>query len=120
MRNQVDMEVKLIYIKESMKKIIYLSLIIASAGLFSACTASQPSTTNTNNTNGVPAADQKSGDTTKTGTITTAAGKYFLTEAGQTPKEVESYQVNLSEYVGQTVTVTGQYSGDTLFIGSVN
>jgi hypothetical protein len=103
-----------------MKKTVSLFLIIGSAILFSACTAKQPTGEVKTNTTGVaPAADQKSGDTTKTGTITNAGGKYFLTEAGQTPKEIESYQVQLGDYVGQTVTVVGQYSGDTLFVGSV-
>lgn len=104
-----------------MKKIIPLSLILGSAVLFSACTAKQPATEGIkqNTTGAAPAADQKSGNTTKTGKITTASGKFFLTEAGQPPKEIESYQVQLGDYVGQTVTVTGQYSGDTLFVGSV-
>lgn len=106
-----------------MKKIFSLSLILFSAILFSACTAKESSINETGlktNTTGIdPAADQKSGDTAKTGTITTAGGKFFLTEVGQPPKEVESYQVQLGDYVGQTVTVIGQYSGDTLFIGSV-
>jgi starvation-inducible outer membrane lipoprotein len=102
-----------------MKKMVTFSLLLSSALLFSACTAQQPETTSGKNNAVAPAADQKSGDTTKTGTITTAGGKFFLTEAGQTPKEVESYQVDLSAYVGKTVTVTGQYSGDTLFIGSI-
>ena len=31
----------------------------------------------------------------------------------------KNIKANLSEYVGQTTTVTGQYSGDTLFVGSV-
>jgi len=104
-----------------MKKIFALSLIFLSAVLFSACTHNKAETeTRKTNTTGLsPAADKKSGDTTKTGTITSAGGKFFLTEAGQPPKEIESYQVQLGDYVGQTVTVVGQYSGDTLFIGMV-
>jgi PBP1b-binding outer membrane lipoprotein LpoB len=103
-----------------MKKIITLSLILGSAVLFSGCTAKQPATESVKtNTTGAPAADQKSGTTTKYGTITSAGGKFFLTEAGQTPKEIESYAVDLSEHVGKTLTVVGQYSGDTLFVGSV-
>ena len=105
-----------------MKNFLSLSLILFSAVLFSACTAKQPSTTEsvkTNTTGAVPAADQKSGTTTKYGTITGAGGKFLLTEAGQTPKEIESYAVDLSAHVGKTVTVTGQYSGDTLFVGSI-
>ena len=64
-------------------------------------------------------AEKKSGETRKTGTISTSQGKFFLAEPGQTPKEIESYQVTLADYVGQTVTVVGQYSGDTLFVGKI-
>lgn len=71
-------------------------------------------------TNGnAPAADQKSGDTTKTGVITQAGEAFFLTESGQQPLPIDSYAVDLSSYVGKTVTVTGQYSGNELFVGSV-
>jgi len=62
---------------------------------------------------------EKRGDTTKTGNITASGGRFFLTEAGSSPKEIESYALDLADYVGQTVTVTGQYSGDTLFVGSI-
>lgn len=66
-----------------------------------------------------PGATQKSGTTTKTGKITSSDGKFYLQEAGQTPKEIDSYVVDLSEYSNQTVIVSGQYSGDTLFVGSI-
>jgi hypothetical protein len=67
----------------------------------------------------VPAAAEKSGTTTKFGTISSSGGRFYLQEAGQNPLEIDSYVVELSEYVGQTITVSGQYSGDTLFVGSV-
>lgn len=66
-----------------------------------------------------PTTSQKVGTTTKTGIISTTNNVFYLQEAGQTPKEVDSYTVELGDYVGQSVTVSGQYSGDTLFIGSV-
>jgi len=66
-----------------------------------------------------PTTSQKVGTTTKTGVISTSNNVFYLQETGQTPKEVDSYTVELSDYVGQTVTVSGQYSGDTLFVGSV-
>jgi len=68
---------------------------------------------------GAPSANQKSGTTTKTGKLTSNAGKFYFSENGQTPQEIDSYSVDLSAYVGQTVTISGQYSGDTLFVGSV-
>lgn len=90
--------------------------------LLAAC-SSQPTTTtapaNTTGTGAAPAAEEKRGDTVKTGVISQVGEKFFLQEAGQPPAEIESYAVDLNAYVGQTVTVTGQYSGDTLFVGKV-
>jgi hypothetical protein len=106
-----------------MKKYLTLFLVMILAMTFSACfdqnKASQKANPSQGGAAGVPAADQKSGTTTKVGTITQAGGKFFLTEIGDSPKEIESYAVPLGDYVGQTATVTGQYSGDTLFVGSV-
>ena len=63
---------------------------------------------------------EKQGDTSKTGLISQASGRYFLTEVGASPMEIDSYAVDLLDYLGQTITVTGQYSGDTLFVGSIS
>lgn len=68
----------------------------------------------------IPAATDKQGDTTQTGMLTEINGQYFLQQSGGLPEQVESLSVDLSGYVGKNVTVTGQYSGDTLFIGSIN
>jgi len=62
---------------------------------------------------------QKQGDTTKTGKISGSPGQFFIQEGSKTPESIDSYSVDLSTYVGQTVTVVGQYSGDTLFVGEV-
>lgn len=107
-----------------MKKLKKISVVVLSTLIFSACSVtnsnlkSQTKPTETGNSQ-VPAAEQKVGDTTKTGTITQSKGMFFITEIGQEPEMIESYAVDLKKYVGQTVTVTGQYSGDTLFVGSV-
>lgn len=71
------------------------------------------------NTQAPPAANQKVGTTTKTGVISNNNNVFYLQEVGQTPKEIDSYTVELGDYVGETVTVSGQYSGDTLFVGSI-
>jgi hypothetical protein len=99
-----------------MKKLFLLGVVVSTSVFFAGC-GQQPAAQNnaqqrTNTT-------EKVGDTTKTGVISFSAGRYFLAEAGQTPKEIESYTVELGDYVGKTVTVTGQYSGDTLFVGSI-
>lgn len=70
-------------------------------------------------TGAAPAAQQKTGQTTKTGKILQTGEKFFLEERGKSPVELDSYSVELSTYAGKTVTVTGQYSGDTLFVSEV-
>lgn len=70
-------------------------------------------------TNGAMKAEEKKGDTTVTGKISASGENYLITVAGQAPKGLDSYKVDLKEYVGKTVTVTGQYSGDTLFVSKV-
>jgi hypothetical protein len=62
---------------------------------------------------------EKKGDTTLTGKLTNKGGKYFLERVGQAPQEVDSYGVDLSLYTDQNVTITGQFSGDTLYAGKV-
>jgi len=97
-------------------KLIFLSLIIVSSLTLAACTGGEEVTTPSESGTAV---EQKQGDTTKTGTITEVGGNYFITEAGGQPLQIQSYSVDLSAYVDQTVTVTGQFSGDELFVGKV-
>ena len=97
-----------------MKKVIIIFLTIAillSLGIFAF--------SKLKNTPTPPTTNQKVGTTTKTGVISSNGGVFYLQEAGQTPKEIDSYTVELGDYVGQSVTVSGQYSGDTLFVGTI-
>ena len=57
--------------------------------------------------------------TTLSGSITSNGGKYYIGGPGQPPKELDSYTIKLENYVGKTVKVTGQYSGTTLFVDTV-
>lgn len=62
--------------------------------------------------------EEKSGFTTLTGTLVmSGATGQIQTSTG--PVAVESLAVDLNEYNGQTITVTGKYSGDTLFVSEV-
>jgi hypothetical protein len=104
-----------------MKKLILLSSLVLFGITLSGCinNANQtPAATNQGDTT-KPAIEQKQGDTTITGTITKAGSSFFITEAGKAPKGIDSYAIDLSQYEGQTVTITGQYSGDTLFVGKI-
>lgn len=108
-----------------LNKLLVICLLFLGSVVLSACTKNDEKRLNStsegmkSSTGIVPAADQKSGDTTKTGTLTESNGKYFLQEPGGQPEMIESYVVDLSQYVGSSVTVTGQYSGDTLFVGEI-
>lgn len=82
------------------------SLLVVFAILFGACTA-KPADIQTENPN-----------VTLTGTVIQAGGGYSL--RGETGTTVlESRQINLGQYAGKPVTVTGQYSGTTLFVDKV-
>ncbi len=62
---------------------------------------------------------QKKGDTIKTGKLIKIGAQFYIQEPGKSPAQIDSYVVNLSSYVDQSVKITGQYSGDTLFVGKV-
>lgn len=107
------------------KPLVLSTLVVFSALFFSACNSSSPdlgtqSTQTGQEQNVVVNPSDKQGDTTKTGSISQINGQFYLQQAGGIPELIESLSVDLSVYIGQTVTVTGQYSGDTLFVGSVD
>lgn len=89
-----------------------LTLFLAT-GLAACSPAQQEATSNS------PAADQKQGVTTKTGVISVSGNQVTLTPAGGVPEVIESYSIDFSAYDGQTVSVSGQYSGNTLFVSEV-
>ncbi len=61
----------------------------------------------------------ESPDVTLTGSLILAGTIFSLNVAGKPPVELDSRQVNLKDFVGKTVTVTGQYSGTTLFVSKI-
>ena len=67
----------------------------------------------------------KTAAVTKTGELrkTNIAGSDFthiLLNPSEKSVGVASYTLNLDDYIGKTVSVTGQYSGDTLYADSVS
>ena len=105
-------------------KATLLAIVLGTSLVLAGCTATQSTTAPAGSVDSAGqdkpnAAEQKVGDTVITGAISQVGEKYFITVPGQTPKEIESYLVQLPDYVGKTVTITGQYSGDTLFVGKV-
>lgn len=100
-----------------MRKNIFLMILIGMGLFFSGCTTqkNQPNTPTAPDTT-----MQKVGDTSKVGVISQIGEKFYFSEKGNTPQEIDSYSIDLGEYLGKEVVITGQYSGDTLFVGSVN
>ncbi len=67
----------------------------------------------------------KTASITKTGELrkTNVVGSDFthvLINPSEKSTGVASYSLNLDDYVGKQVSITGQYSGDTLYADTVN
>ncbi len=105
----------------------YILGLIVSTVILAGCTqaatpandSAQPPAEGVMKASDTKSAEEKVGDTVVTGMISKVGEKFFITAAGQTPKEIDSYAIKLDEHVGKSVTITGQYSGDTLFVGKV-
>lgn len=97
--------------------------LLITTGLFSACSqainqGSLPATTPDSDVANT-AIEDKQGSTSFKGVIVEVGGNYFLQKVGQGSEGIDSYSVSLQDYVGRLVTVTGQYSGDTLFVSEI-
>lgn len=65
------------------------------------------------------AIEKKVGETEMSGKILQSGGKIFLFKKDGSQVEVDSYAIDLESYSGQEVSVVGQFSGDTLFVGKI-
>ncbi|MBI2325799.1 hypothetical protein HYU91_00200 [Candidatus Collierbacteria bacterium] len=92
------------------RKTLLLSSLLASSIFFGGCSAfvAQPADTTS-----------ESPDVTLTGSLIQAGTIFSLNVVGKAPVELDSRQVSLKDYVDKTVTVTGQYSGTTLFVSQI-
>ncbi len=102
------------------KKLLF---VVVTSLVLAGCTATTPTSgqdeLEKTGADAPKAAEEKKGDTVLTGMISKIGEKFFITVPGQAPKEIESYLVKLDEQVGKNITIVGQYSGDTLFVGKV-
>ncbi len=87
---------------------------------FAGCSRQLPASQTTTPASVEAAPTNKVGKTTKTGVVSKANGKYYLQVSNQPLLEIDSYSIDLSDFPGKTVTVTGEYSGNTLFVGEIN
>lgn len=93
----------------------FLSFLLISAVFLTGCT----STSTTSPEESTSQVQQKQGDTTITGKLSGSENAYFIQESGKTPIMIDSYSLDFGQYVGQVVTIVGQYSGDTLFVSEI-
>jgi hypothetical protein len=63
--------------------------------------------------------ENKVGETSLSGTLIQQGDEFFISRSGEEPTSLDSYDIKLNRYIGKEVTVTGQYSGDTLFVKEV-
>jgi len=62
----------------------------------------------------------KAPNTTLVGTLTKSGSHYILKGSDGKTSEINSYTVTLDSYVGKSITITGQYSGTTLFVDTIS
>ncbi len=91
--------------------VLVASVVLGGCSLGTSSTTAEDAPTN--------AAAQKQGDTTKSGTIRKQGALYTIETAPGKFETIDSLAVDLTAYENQMVTITGQYSGDTLFVGKV-
>lgn len=95
------------------------TLIIGSFVLAGCLPTAKPTGTTEPETGANPAATtEKSGTTTMRGTVQVQGKTAFLKTASATV-ELSSYDLDLAPYNGKTVSVTGKFSGDTLFVSEI-
>lgn len=63
----------------------------------------------------------KKGETTvtKTGTLTMKVGNEYLLKTDSEIVNITSNKVNLDNYIKKNISVTGQFSGSTLYVDEV-
>lgn len=92
----------------------FFAIALVSAFFLAGCQAATPTPTEA-----PAAAEQKSGFTTITGTVKASSKSSAMIQTSSGTIAVETYAVDFTQYDGQTVTATGKYSGDTLFISEI-
>lgn len=92
----------------------FILIVLISAVMVSGCNSkSTPAS--------APVSESTSPTTSLTGTFRASSsdGSKGVLSTSSGPVEVESLVVDLKTIDGETVTVTGKYSGDTLFVSQV-
>ena len=98
------------------KKIISLFLILVFSSLFfSACSHGKSAFDSTTSDQ----LEQKNDSFSLTGVMSKNGDVFFLTDSTGAIHDIESYSVDFESYLGNEVTVSGEYSGNTFFVTQV-
>lgn len=98
------------------KLFTFFMIVVVSSAVFSGCSLLENSTYSMKNDE----YEQKNSEVTLTGMLSKNGEIYFITDSAGTLHDVETYSVSFDEYVGKSVTVSGQYSGNTLFVTEIS
>jgi hypothetical protein len=95
---------------------ILVSSLLVSSVLFSGCVNGN----NEADSSDSSTFEQKNATITISGKLTKSGNLYLITDTAGVSQDVETYSVDLDTYVDKSVTVSGQYSGDTLFVSEIS
>ncbi len=91
-------------------------VVAVSGGLFSGCSLLNGGSESMKNEE----YEQKNSEVSMTGMLSKNGELYFITDSAGALHDIETYSVSFDEYIGKTVTVSGQYSGNTLFVTEIS
>lgn len=94
---------------------LVVGLLLVSSVLFSGCIQSN----NNSDSSELNSFEQKNTTITITGKLTKSGNLYLVTDSAGVAHDVETYSVDFDSRLGETVTVSGQYSGNTLFVSQI-
>lgn len=96
-----------------MNRIFMPAILLTTSLMLGGCSLSNQSTP-------TPAQQQKKNiNTTLEGTVVQTATGFAIQTNAPTPTGIDSYEIPIKNYLQQKVRMTGQYSGDTLFVDKV-
>lgn len=97
-------------------KFPFILIFVVSLGFLSGCSHVKSGSEPGVNTK----LEQKNAVVTITGTLSQNGELFFITDSLGAIHDVETYSVSFDEYTGKAVTVSGQYSGDTLYVTQIS
>lgn len=97
------------------KSIMFAVVILLVGSMFSACAL----TKSDDKSNESSVLEDKNTEIEIEGRITFTNPGYFITDSSNKMHEIETYTLDFSPYVGKSVKVIGQYSGNTLFVSQI-